>query len=194
MHVALQIKALTKKYNGRAVIDTFSYDFPTHGLFAVIGKSGEGKTTLLRLIASLEKPDAGEITGNEYVSVSFQEYRLFEHLSARENVTMVCFRDVKEGEMATRDLLLRLGLNDEEQGFAPRKLSGGMKQRVSLARAILSDAPVLLLDEPFKELDPALRAVVCELLHEQAEKRLVLFSAHAEEEARSIGAASVFLS
>ena len=192
--MALQIKALTKRYNGRAVIDTFSYDFPTHGLFAIIGKSGEGKTTLLRLIASLEKPDAGEITSNEYVSVSFQEYRLFEHLSARENVTMVCFRDVKEGEQTARELLLRLGLNDEEQGFPPRKLSGGMKQRVSLARAMLADTPVLLLDEPFKELDPALRAVVCELLHEQAEKRLVLFSVHAEEEARSIGAVPIFLS
>lgn len=194
MHMPLAVRALTKTYNGRAVIDGFSYDFPDHGLFAVIGKSGEGKTTLLRLIASLEKPDAGDVSGADWVSVSFQEYRLFEHLSARENVTMVSLREPKEGTEKAQTLLHQLGLNDEEQGFPPRKLSGGMKQRVSLARAILSDAPVLLLDEPFKELDPALRTIVCELLREQAQQRLVIFSAHAEEEAHALGATPVFLS
>lgn len=179
---------LSLSFDGKTVLDSISFALPDRGLYAVVGRSGEGKTTLLRVIASLEAPTAGTVEGNERVAFMFQEYRLFEHLTAIDNITMLLHQRPRDGEAAARALLSRLGLTEQEQRLYPRQLSGGMKQRVSLARAVLADAPVLLLDEPFKELDGVLRDAVAELLREEATRRLVLFSAHSEEEARALGA------
>ena len=195
--MSIELKNLSKAFDGKKILDSFSYEFPQKGLVVLKADSGVGKTTLLRIISGLEKADSGEIIGvtADSVSYAFQEYRLFPQLNALENVLIASFKKAGEKEEKSAVALLeRLRLSKEELTKRPSELSGGMKQRINLARALLCDRPILLLDEPFKELDPALRAVVCELLHEQAEKRLVLFSVHAEEEARSIGAVPIFLS
>ncbi|MBQ7314564.1 MAG: ABC transporter ATP-binding protein [Clostridia bacterium] len=192
--MSLCINRLTKAFDGRTVIKDFSYNFPACGLFSLVGKSGEGKTTLLRMIASLTRPDSGTITGHASVSVAFQEYRLIEHLNAIQNLTFVLYKDPKANEERASRMLADLQLTAQEQHLLPRQLSGGMKQRVSLARAFLHDAPILLLDEPFKELDPALCALVLERIREESTRRLVLLTVHSAEDAERYGATPVYLS
>ncbi len=188
--MSLCIDRLTKRYNEKTVIASFTYTFPACGLFAVIGKSGEGKTTLLRMIASLTPQDGGSITGNERVSYAFQEHRLIGHLTAKENLTHVLFAKphTPEAQDAASDMLSYLGLTAQEQQKFPSQLSGGMRQRVSLARAFLCDAPILLLDEPFKELDAALRLAVLQRIQEESRSRLVILTAHDKSEAQALGA------
>ena len=151
------------------------------------GRERERKTTLLRLIAGLAKPDEGKILGGKNVSFAFQEYRLFPSLSAAENVAVAVSLQKKDLSSAV-DMLMQLGFTKEETALYPDALSGGMKQRVSLARAFLKSAPVLLLDEPFKELDPALAEKVAEIIRAQAAWRLVLLSAHSDVSAVALGA------
>ena len=131
--MTLEIKNLSKKYTKDYIFSNFSQKFDNTGLYLVVGESGRGKTTLLRLIAGLDKSFEGEISREGAVSVAFQEYRLFPTLSALENV----YLENEDNKASAMALLLRLGLSEEAAVALPGELSGGMKQRVSLARAIL---------------------------------------------------------
>lgn len=185
--MALTLTNLSVSFGEKSVIHHLSYSFPEHGCVLITGESGSGKTTLLRLIAGLAKPDEGKISGGKNVSFAFQEYRLFPSLSAAENVAVAVSLQKKDLSSAV-DMLMQLGFTKEETALYPDALSGGMKQRVSLARAFLKSAPVLLLDEPFKELDPALAEKVAEFIRAQAAWRLVLLSAHSDAAAVALGA------
>ncbi len=185
--MALTLTNLSVSFGEKSVIHHLSYSFPEHGCVLITGESGSGKTTLLRLIAGLAKPDEGKISGGKNVSFAFQEYRLFPSLSAAENVAVAVSLQKKDLSSAV-DMLMQLGFTKEETALYPDALSGGMKQRVSLARAFLKSAPVLLLDEPFKELDPALAEKVAEIIRAQAAWRLVLLSAHSDAAAVALGA------
>lgn len=174
--MSLKIVNLSKKFGKKTIFDGFSYKFSDFGIYAITGESGRGKTTLLRLISGLDRKFEGEISGGDFdnVSVSFQEYRLFPQLSVIENVTEVSGVSVSEAEK----LLLRLGFSAEDLKLLPGELSGGMKQRVSLARAFLKKSPILLLDEPTKELDDALKATLYSIIKEESKMRLVIFVSH----------------
>lgn len=185
--MALTLTNLSVSFGEKSVIHHLSYSFPEHGCVLITGESGSGKTTLLRLIAGLAKPDEGKISGGKNVSFAFQEYRLFPSLTAAENVAVAVSLQKKDLSSAV-DMLMQLGFTKEETALYPDALSGGMKQRVSLARAFLKSAPVLLLDEPFKELDPALAEKVAEIIRAQAAWRLVLLSAHSDAAAVALGA------
>ena len=185
--MALTLTNLSVSFGEKSVIHHLSYSFPEHGCVLITGESGSGKTTLLRLIAGLAKPDEGKISGGKNVSFAFQEYRLFPSLTAAENVAVAVSLQKKDLSSAV-DMLMQLGFTKEETALYPDALSGGMKQRVSLARAFLKSAPVLLLDEPFKELDPALAEKVTEIIRAQAVWRLVLLSAHSDAAAVALGA------
>ena len=185
--MALTLTNLSVSFGEKSVIHHLSYSFPEHGCVLITGGSGSGKTTLLRLIAGLAKPDEGKISGGKNVSFAFQEYRLFPSLTAAENVAVAVSLQKKDLSSAV-DMLMQLGFTKEETALYPDALSGGMKQRVSLARAFLKSAPVLLLDEPFKELDPALAEKVTEIIRAQAVWRLVLLSAHSDAAAVALGA------
>lgn len=185
--MALALTNLSVSFGEKSVIHHLSYSFPEHGCVLITGESGSGKTTLLRLIAGLAKPDEGKISGGKNVSFAFQEYRLFPSLSAVENVAVAVSLQKKDLSSAV-EMLMQLGFTKEETALYPDALSGGMKQRVSLARAFLKSAPVLLLDEPFKELDPALAEKVAEIIRAQAAWRLVLLSAHSDAVASALGA------
>ena len=182
--MTLEITNLSKKYADEYVLRDFSYKFNEKGVYIIVGKSGSGKTTLMRLIAGLDKKFEGEIIGGGIgnTSVSFQEYRLFDTLSALENVHLEKSEDRDEAER----LLSDLGFTDEDCKKSPSELSGGMKQRVSIARAIFKKSPILCLDEPTKEIGKENVGRLIELIKAVAEKRLVIIITHNEEDFSAI--------
>lgn len=173
---------IRKKYFGRKLIfGNFNYSFPDTGLFILSGPSGRGKTTLLRMIAGLDKDYDGTINGGGATNVSFhfQEYRLFETLTALENITEVSFKEKTQSDIeGAKALLTELGFSDEELQLFPRQLSGGMKMRVSFARAIMKPARILLLDEPTKELDAKTASAVESIILEKSKQSLVIMVTH----------------
>ena len=182
--MSLEIKNLTKRFGKKTIVSEFSYHFSEKGLYILRGKSGIGKTTLLRIIAGLDKDYSGEIIegGIGRISFAFQEYRLFPQLSALENVMIASKDDSDANKNIAMDLLSQLGFSFEEMSLLPSELSGGMKQRVSLARTFMKNAPVILLDEPTKELDAILCRQVCEMIKKIAEDKLVIIVTHRDDD------------
>ncbi len=188
--MSLTIKNLRKSFGEKRIFSDFSYSFSDKGIYLLTGESGIGKTTLLRMIAGLDKDFDGEILegGIGRVSFAFQEHRLIPQLSAIENVVFA-ISDRKDEAVVSKatELLKTLALEDEDFLLTPDSLSGGMKQRISLARAFIKDAPILLLDEPTKELDPANAEIVRGLIRKAAESRLVILASHNPEDLLSLG-------
>ena len=171
-----------KTYAQKTVFSDFSYTFTLDGITALMGASGCGKTTLLRLMCGLENPDSGEIFGKpKPFTFLFQENRLLPWATALENVETVCDRQT------AKRVLEQVGLGAEFQTL-PAALSGGMQRRVAFARALAHQSPILLLDGPFKGLDSALRKDMIALLCEESKKRPILFVTHTYEEAEISGA------
>ena len=178
---------INKKNFGRGnILEEFHYDFKDKGLFVINGKSGVGKTTLLRIISGLDTDFDGYVIGGGFSKVSchFQEYRLFDNLSVFDNIFKVSFKtSTQDNMLKTKEILKRLGFTEDEFKLFPPQLSGGMKQRVSFARAILKDSGILLLDEPTKELDPLLSKEICKIIEEESEFRLVIMVTHVDHTA-----------
>ena len=189
---------------------SFRFDaaFVAGRITAIMGPSGSGKSTLLNLIAGFETPDAGKVLigGADVgkappfarpVSMVFQENNLFAHLSVEGNVGLGRSPSLKLGAAdrdAVAQALARVGLAGKERRL-PRELSGGERQRVALARVLLRDRPVLLLDEPFASLGPALRDDMLDLvagIHDDR-KMTVLFVTHQPEDARRIAQDMAFV-
>ena len=179
----IKLHDLTKRFGDKCVIDRLTLTLPQSGIVALMGPSGCGKTTLLRLLAGLEVPNEGEITRDyRRVAVAFQEPRLIPWLSCRENVRFVLDapRDVDEILEA-----LELKIAAEQ---LPSALSGGMKQRVSLARALAFGGDLLLLDEPFSALDAALKVRIAPLIKTANPTGLTVVISHDEKDAELLGA------
>lgn len=181
--MTLKLNSISKYFGEKNILSNFSYEFSDSGLYLLLGESGVGKTTLLRIIAGLDNGFSGELLGGGIgrVSFCFQEYRLFPELSALDNV-LIAISDTKDEavlEIAEK-LLYRLGFSKSDLSLLPSELSGGMKQRISLARAIMKDAPILLLDEPTKELDGENANAVREIIVEESKRRLVILATHNE--------------
>lgn len=186
----------------------FDVEFNAAKITAIMGPSGSGKSTLLNLVAGFETPQSGRVLiggadvgaappAARPVSMVFQENNLFAHLSVEQNVGLgrsPSLRLTETDRIAIAEALARTGLAGKEKRL-PRELSGGERQRVALARVLVRDRPVLLLDEPFASLGPALRDDMLDLvagLH--AERGMtVLFVTHQPEDARRIGQNVVFL-
>ena len=184
----VELQNIYKSFGSKKILENFSYSFPQNGFFAITGESGKGKTTFLRLIAHLENADKGVIKAPRKIAYSFQEYRLFPNLTVRENIALISFEKVTPAENELIDKYLKKLALFEEAECYPDELSGGMKQRVSLIRAFVSRASVVLLDEPTKELDDKLSNIVVEIIQELAKTKLVIVSLHNEEFAKKIGA------
>ena len=154
----LTLHNLRKSYDGRVVIDSLSHVFPEGTLTCITGRSGCGKTTLLRLIAGLEAPDGGTVTGapKDGISMVFQEDRLPPRLSAANCLRCVLKKSPGREERIA-GALSALGLSPEDDQPVC-EYSGGMRRRVALARALLFPSPLVLLDEPLKGLDADTRA------------------------------------
>ncbi|MET3581120.1 thiamine transport system ATP-binding protein [Mesorhizobium robiniae] len=186
----------------------FDVEFAASKITAIMGPSGSGKSTLLNLVAGFETPRSGRVLiggadvgakppSTRPVSMVFQENNLFAHLSVERNVGLgrsPTLRLTEADRAAIAEALKRVGLAGKEQRL-PRELSGGERQRVALARVLVRNRPVLLLDEPFASLGPALRDDMLDLVASvHAERRMtVLFVTHQPEDAHRIGQDMVFL-
>lgn len=184
----ISLRGVSKSFGENRVLCDLSLDFRTSGVWAIMGPSGCGKTTLLRIICGLETPDSGEIIGGGIGSCSFafQEHRLFPTASALENVACVLTGERAERESHAKKILGELGLVGDDLTKPASKLSGGMRQRVSLARAFAADMPTVLLDEPDKELDAALRDTLAAMIRREGERRCVIAITHSEDFAKAI--------
>ena len=193
--MSLLIKNLKKTFGDKIVFSDFSYEFPDKGLYLIKGDSGAGKTTLLRIISGLDTAYSGDVLGGgiPQVSYAFQEYRLFPTLTATENVLISSKTENESDVEKAKSFLSRLGFSSQDMNLYPSELSGGMKQRVSLARAFFSESKILLLDEPTKELDPTLCSVVLNMIAEEAIKRLVIMVSHIEADEEQISATKILL-
>lgn len=174
------ISDLCKRYGATVVLHHFSMTLPAGQTLCLMGRSGCGKTTLLRLLLGLEDPDSGTVTGlPPRLSVVFQEDRLCSTLSAVQNVRLAA-RGVPEE--AVRALLAELGLT-EEIDRPVQQFSGGMRRRVAIARALLAPGDLVLMDEPFQGLDPATRATVIACIRRRCAGRTLLVVTHDAEDA-----------
>ena len=162
----LEVKNLTKKFNGHPVLQNINFTLKDGKILAIVGPSGAGKTTLLRIISGLETKDSGEILldGQEYnlgkVGIVFQDFNLFPNLSVLDNITLAPELVLKESKQVAEknamELLTKLQMGGREKQY-PYQLSGGQKQRVAIARALAMKPKILCYDEPTSALDPNLR-------------------------------------
>lgn len=160
----VKIRNVAKNYGDKVILHDVNLSIQNHEFIALVGKSGGGKSTLLRLIAGLEKQSNGEINfsqENPIIRVMFQNDRLLPWLTIGENV---CFQiKNKETQTEASEMLELVGLSDQKDKY-PSQLSGGQKQRVALARALMAHPQLLLLDEPLGALDALTRRQMQDLI------------------------------
>ena len=180
----LELRNISKRFGDKQILSEFNLTIHEGKILAIVGHSGGGKTTLLRMLAGLETIDSGEVFYNgeslaldelskrQLLGFVFQDFQLFPHLSVLENLTISPVKmngmPQEEANSKARALLERLGLAGHEDAF-PYSLSGGQKQRVALARAMMIDPGIIGYDEPTSALDPALRLEVEKLILQNKE-------------------------
>ncbi|MFV8064169.1 amino acid ABC transporter ATP-binding protein [Streptococcus pluranimalium] len=180
----LELKNISKSYGSKVIFKNFNLTISEGRILALVGPSGGGKTTLLRMLAGLEKVDSGQIIYNgEAVSIDhleernllgfvFQDFQLFPHMTVLENLILSPMKTMGTPKEAAKqkavELLTRLGLGEHVEVY-PHSLSGGQKQRVALARAMMIDPQVIGYDEPTSALDPELRKEVEQLILQNRE-------------------------
>ncbi len=172
----MKLKNISKSFGDKSVLNNLSADFANGFRVCIMGASGSGKTTLLNIIMGLIKPDSGEIIdAPNQISAVFQEDRLCEPYSAVANVLAVTGKEISEEKIVS--LLGELKLEGSE--YLPvSTLSGGMRRRVALARALLAKGDMLILDEPFKGLDEETRRVVIDVINRYTKGKTLIVSTH----------------
>lgn len=186
----IKLLHINKQFGNKPVLKDLSITFPQGRISCLMGPSGIGKTTLINLIMGLEKADSGTITGLEdkIISPVFQEDRLIEHWDAINNIKLVCSKDVTN--KIIEDELNKVGLYEDR--YKPvLTLSGGMRRRVALLRALLYDGNLLILDEPFKGLDKELKNRVIEYVKEKAKGKTVILVTHDLKDAELLEAIQI---
>lgn len=188
----IEIKHLCKSYDHKVIYNDWNGSIKEHEITCIMGPSGCGKTTLLRLLAGLEEFEGGEVRGLEEKRIAFvfQENRLMPWLTVRENIAYVLesTHTQDQQKVILDEIISRMRLS-EVQKQLPTTLSGGMKQRVALGRALAYGGDLLLMDEPFKELDITLKdELIDDLLAYWNEKRpTIICVTHDIQEARRLG-------
>lgn len=184
----ISIRNLNKSYENEVIFKNFNLDFCDEKVNCIIGKSGCGKSTLLNIIAGLTQIQNGEISGISLSDISyvFQEDRLIEWLTVKENLELALKKYFDNSILQAKidDVLKLVGIYDIKNKY-PSALSGGMKQRVNIARAFGKPSKLILMDEPFKSLDYKLKYTIIDefknLLNK--EKRMVILVTHDLDEA-----------
>ncbi|HWD19598.1 MAG TPA: amino acid ABC transporter ATP-binding protein [Verrucomicrobiae bacterium] len=208
----LRVSHLIKSFPGHRALDDVSFALENAPTLVLIGPSGGGKSTLLRILGGLEYPDSGavELEGEKVhfteeallrhrrtIGTVFQAFNLFPHLSALQNITLPLEkahqRDPAEAEATARQLLTRFRL-EKHAHKKPAELSGGQRQRVAIARAISIKPRLLLFDEPTSALDPEMTAEVLDVIKElRDEGRSFVLVTHEMGFARQLGGQLAFL-
>lgn len=190
----LSVKNLTKKFGNKTVIDNVSFTVPAGSIAVLLGPSGVGKSTLLRVLNNLEtisggsimlddKPlDLDAVTKKHLCGMVFQQFNLFNHMTALENITLALEKVLKmpkkEAEKRALELLKQYGLEDKKDAY-PMQLSGGQKQRLALARTIALQPKVICFDEPTSALDPLLTSHVAHTIQKLAQQGyIVVIASH----------------
>ncbi len=188
----IEVKNIQKSFDGKTVLENLSFSVPKNGVLAIVGESGIGKTTLLRIIAGLEDADSGTIEIKETkTAYKFQEPRLFPWLTALENISEV-IEEANRAEIAA-SYLEAVGLS-HAAALYPDQLSGGMAQRVALARALAYNADLLLLDEPFSAVDETTKTALLSLVKQYGKEHAVILVTHDADEINALGASVMVLS
>lgn len=197
----LELKDLTYSYPNAEyvnledkILSSVNYEFEEGKFYAIVGKSGTGKSTLLSLLAGLDEPRKGDVLFKEHsledigysdyrknnISIVFQNYNLIDYLTPMENVRLV-------NKNAKEDILYELGLEDSQINRNINMLSGGQQQRVAIARALAADTPVILADEPTGNLDENTSAEIVDIFKKLAKEKnkCVIVVTHSNELANS---------
>lgn len=197
----LELKDLTYSYPNAEyvnledkILSSVNYEFEEGKFYAIVGKSGTGKSTLLSLLAGLDEPKKGDVLFKEHsledigysdyrknnISIVFQNYNLIDYLTPMENVRLV-------NKNAKEDILYELGLEDSQINRNINMLSGGQQQRVAIARALAADTPVILADEPTGNLDENTSAEIVDIFKKLAKEKnkCVIVVTHSNELANS---------
>ncbi len=199
--MSIVAEGLSKRIGPQTIVDSVSFEAKAGEIVALLGPSGGGKSTVLRMLAGLEEPDDGEVYLNgeratflpvqaRGIGFVFQGYALFKHMTVAENIAFgLSVRKAPKAEIerTVRDLLALVELPGLGERY-PSELSGGQKQRVALARALAPGSKLLLLDEPFGALDAKVRLALREQLRKLSRERTitVLFVTHDQEEAMDL--------
>jgi iron(III) transport system ATP-binding protein len=202
MNKVIEFKSVTKHFEDHEAITDLSFSIAEGTILTLLGPSGCGKTTSLRLLAGIIPPDSGEIwlnnqlvagkrtfvqPENRRIGMVFQDYALFPHLNVAQNVAFGIKGSRQEKDIRVKELLALVGLEGVTEKM-PYLLSGGQQQRVALARALAPRPDILLLDEPFSNLDTALRLQVRSELRDIIRRtgKTAVFVTHDQEEALSL--------
>lgn len=187
----IEIQGIYKKYKKEYIYENFSLSFPEGQISVLLGPSGCGKTTLLRMLAGLESFEKGAITGlkGKRLSFVFQEDRLLPWLTVGENLALVlkAFLEPDQADGRIKQVLELLNI-PETRSMMPEELSGGMQRRASIGRALAYDGEIMLLDEPFKGMDEALKNDVLPKLAEswKESRKTVILVTHDLSDARKL--------
>ncbi|MFQ7000529.1 MAG: ABC transporter ATP-binding protein [Clostridium sp.] len=187
----IEIKNLYKSFEDKKVFENFNLTLEKN-MNVILGKSGGGKSTLLNIISGLMTKDFGEIKGvkTDEISYIFQEDRLISWLTVKENMELFIYEyySKEEGVKKIKEVLKSFNIEETENKY-PENLSGGMRQRVNIARALLKPSKLILMDEPFKSLDYKIKYIIMEELKKffKRENSMVIFVTHDIDEAIFMG-------
>lgn len=188
----IRFEAVTKSYDERKVIDKLSLNIVEGSNTALMGPSGCGKTTIFRLATGLERPDSGKIVIRDKTRFAavFQDDRLCLSLSLYANVKAVCGKSVKKRDIYACIAMLGLGGFENKPASV---LSGGMKKRACIIRAMLSEFDMLFLDEPFNGLDAQTKEIVAKFITERLDGRTLVLITHDMRDVELLGCETIML-
>lgn len=183
--MSIVISELSKSFGENIVLSQFSANISENKVTFIMGPSGCGKTTIINILMGLIKEDSGTITGiPAHKSAVFQEDRLCESFNAVSNVRLVCDKKIKRDEIVSH--LERIGLKDN-LSKPVIELSGGMRRRVALVRAVLAKSEIIFMDEPFKGLDDETKKRTMKYVTDNTKNKTVIIVTHDTEEADYLG-------
>lgn len=193
----LKMRNVSKYYKNELIFKNVNFELKKGDVISIVGKSGCGKSTMLKCINKLEEINSGEIMFNgvnineipltvlrQKIGIVFQEYNLFDHLTVIENLTLALIKikkySLNRSLKLARDVLKKIDLLDKQDKY-PDELSGGQKQRVAIARTLLMKPEIILLDEPTSALDKEMKESVLNLIIEMVKEDMTLIIVSHEE-------------
>ncbi|MBV8660846.1 MAG: amino acid ABC transporter ATP-binding protein [Candidatus Dependentiae bacterium] len=198
----LSIKNISKRFQDKIVVDDVSFTIQPGEIVVLLGKSGVGKSTILRILTGLETLDVGSITLNDQplaaqsVGMVFQDFNLFPHLTVEENITLplqkIAGKTEEQAKKIAEELLATYELSAQAHVY-PQRLSGGQRQRVAFARTLAMQPKIICCDEPTSALDPMLTAKVAQEINKLAQQGLIVVIATHDTELIKQIACTIYL-